>query len=127
MAIRQITPFLHVQHLSTALHRLCDIMGFTVLHREPGYAYVEWEGCGVRVLEDPEYRPPVDDNHAITVYADVADADRLFEQLAVRLREVSDTEIVPPADKPWGQREFLLRLPDGNWIAFGHALPGRQP
>ena len=30
-----------------------------------------------------------------------------------------------PADKPYGQRELLLLAPDGNLLAFGHALDKR--
>lgn len=32
----------------------------------------------------------------------------------------------PPADEPWGMREFGIRTPDGHRIRFGQESPGRD-
>jgi hypothetical protein len=34
-----------------------DILGFEILYRQPGYAYIEREGCGIRMMEAGEGNP----------------------------------------------------------------------
>jgi uncharacterized glyoxalase superfamily protein PhnB len=53
--------------------------------------------------------------HAL--YVEAADLDAL----QVRVRS-SDARVVDPlADRPWGQREFTVEDPEGNWITFWQA------
>jgi uncharacterized glyoxalase superfamily protein PhnB len=53
--------------------------------------------------------------HAL--YIEAADLDALH----VRVRS-SDARVVDPlADRPWGQREFTVEDPEGNWITFWQA------
>jgi hypothetical protein len=121
--IRQITPFLHVPELPQALHLLCDVLTFAVKYREPGYAYLELEDSGLRVLEEPGRALTPDGKARMSVYVDVSDVDGLYDRLRPHLDRLPEGTVEPPRDKPWRQREFMVRLPDGDWIAFGEAVP----
>lgn len=120
--VHQITPLVHVPHLPQALHLLRDILAFVVKYEEPGYAYLELEGCGLRVLEEPARVLTPDGKARMTVYVDVSDVDALYNRLRPNLAQLPEGDVEPPRDKPWRQREFMVRLPDGDWIAFGQAV-----
>ena len=124
--VNQITPMLHVPNLGQALHLLCDILAFDVMYREPGYAYLELQGSGLRVLEEPGRITTPDGKARMTVYVDVSDVDQLYEQLRSRLELLPRETIEAPRDKPWRQREFMVKLPDGDWIAFGQAVKQQE-
>ena len=44
----QITPFMHVIDSDTAVRFFVDIVGFTAVVRQDGYAYLDREGAGLR-------------------------------------------------------------------------------
>lgn len=79
--INRTTPFLHVPDLRAALSFFCETLPFELKFRQSDYAYIELDGCGLRMLEEP------------------------------------------PMDKSWKMREFQVRLPDGDWLTFGHPIP----
>jgi uncharacterized glyoxalase superfamily protein PhnB len=57
---------------------------------------------------------------AMALYIEAADLDDLYARL-----EASGVEIVDPlADRPWGQNEFTVADPDGNWLTFWRASGG---
>jgi len=49
----------------------------------------------------------------------VADADAEF----TRLRSLGVQVVEPPEDKPWGERHFLVRDPNGVLIYIAHTIP----
>lgn len=56
---------------------------------------------------------------AVALYIEAPDLDELYARL-----EVSGADIVDPlADRPWGQSEFTVADPDGNWLTFWRASP----
>lgn len=120
--LRQITPFLHVPDLAAALERLTGVLRFEVRYREPGYAYLTWGPAGLRVLEERGRRTTPDGKARMTVYLDVGDVDALFEELRPGLERLPPEDVDGPRDKPWRQRELMVRLPDGDWLAFGQAV-----
>lgn len=120
--VHQITPMLHVPNLEKALHLLRDILSFEVKYREPGYAYLELQGAGLRVLEEPGRITTLDGRARMTVYVDVSDVDQFYEKIRSKLEELPKEMIETPRDKSWKQREFMVKLPDGDWIAFGQAV-----
>ncbi len=120
--VHQITPMLHVPNLEDALRLLCETLTFVVKYREPGYAYLELQGAGLRLLEEPGRATPPDGKARMTVYVDVSDVDRFYEMIRLKLGQLPKEMVDTPRDKPWRQREFMVRLPDGDWMAFGQAV-----
>jgi catechol 2,3-dioxygenase-like lactoylglutathione lyase family enzyme len=118
----QITPFMHVPDLETALAFFEDILGFATLFRMSDYAYVEREGAGIRILENrgADGAPP--GHRRFAYYIDVRDVDALHQELKLKLDTLPDGDVHGPADKHYGQRELLVLAPDGNLIAFGQAI-----
>ena len=126
MKVYQITPMLHVPDLEQALSLLCGVLEFEVKYREPGYAYVELQDCGLRVLEERGRVLRPDGKARMTVYVDVSEVDGLYERLRGKLAGLPEGDVETVRDKPWRQREFMVRLPDGDWIAFGQPVRKSQ-
>jgi len=119
--IYQITPFLHVPSMQEALAFFCDLLGFELKHRHNDYAYVELFGCGLRLLEEPTRKITADGKARVTVYIDVADIDALHTKLSPALSSLPADRVEPLKDMPYHQREFQVRMPDGDWLNFGMA------
>lgn len=122
----QITPFLHVPDIEDAL-AFFGALGFECLFRQSNYAYVELAGCGLRLLEEPERRLNPDGIARVAAYVDVEDIDGLHAGLAPALARLSADRVEPLMDKPWRQREFQVRMPDGDWLTFGAPSPRTPP
>jgi catechol 2,3-dioxygenase-like lactoylglutathione lyase family enzyme len=120
----QITPFMHVPDIEAAIAFFEDVLGFRVTSRMSGYAYVEREGAGIRILQNrgKDGAPP--GNRRFAYYVDVRDVGALHAELKPKLDGLPAGDVHGPADKPYGQRELLVVAPDGNLIAFGQAIGG---
>ncbi len=121
----QVTPFIHVDDLDRALAFFVDILGFEALVHASDYAYVHRETVGFRLLmnKDPlDGAPP--GNRRFSYYIDVRDVDQLYAELKPKLDTLPPADVYGPVDQGYGQRELLVLAPDGNLIAFGHAIPG---
>lgn len=116
--IYQITPMLHVPDLEAALSFFCETLPFVLKFREGDYAYIELEGCGLRMLEEPTRKTTPDGKARVAVYIDVSDIDALHEKLAASLSTLPLDRVEPLMNKPWHQREFQVRMPDGDWLNF---------
>lgn len=123
--IIQITPFMHVEELPKALAFFSDILGFETTCRQPGYAYVQRERAGIRILESQGADGAPPGNRRFAYYVDVHDVDALYAELKPKLDTLPAGDAHGPADKPYGQRELLVLAPDGNLIAFGQAIAPR--
>ena len=119
---RQITPFMHVPDLATAIAFFEDVLGFETLVRMSDYAYLHRETAGIRMMQNKgdDGAPP--GNRRFAYYVDVHDVDALFAELKPKLAALPPRDVHGPADKPYGQRELLVVAPDGNLIAFGHSI-----
>lgn len=117
--LHKVTPFLHVPDVKAAVAFFRDLLGFKVWIDDGGYAYVERDGCGVRMLQNigEDGAPP--GNRRFGCYFDVEDVDALHAELKPKLDALPPGDVHGPADKPYGQRELLVLGPDGNVIAFG--------
>ncbi len=115
---RQVTPFLHVPDIESAVAFFRDILGFSVPYRETGYAYVHRETVGFRLLEQDEENAG-SGSRRFASYVDVDDVDALYAELKPKLDTLPARDVHGPADKPYGQRELLVVAPDGDLIAFG--------
>lgn len=120
----QITPFLHVPDLAAAVAFFRDTLGFAPVFVRSDYAYLEFEGHGLRLLAEPGRRLTADGKARVTVYIDVADVDAVHARLAPRLALLPPDRVEPLKDMPYGQREFQVRMPDGDWLNVGMAIPG---
>jgi len=116
--IYQITPFLHVPDLAAALEFFCDTLQFELKFRESNYAYVELEGCGLRMLEEPTRKLTADGKARVAVCIDVSEIDALYAKLESALAKLPADRVEPLMNKPWRQREFQVRMPDGDWLTF---------
>ena len=120
--VYQITPFLHVPDMESALKFFCDTLRFEAKFRESNYAYVELAGCGLRILEEPGRRLTADGKARMTVYIDVSNVDELHAQLRESLDKLPPQDVEPLRNKSWRQREFQVRMPDGDWLTFGQPV-----
>jgi hypothetical protein len=120
--VHQITPFLHVLDMESALKFFCETLRFEAKYRESNYAYVELGGCGLRILEEPHRRLTADGKARVSVYIDVSNIDDLHTQLRESLVKLPLRDVEPLENKPWKQREFQVRMPDGDWLTFGQPV-----
>jgi catechol 2,3-dioxygenase-like lactoylglutathione lyase family enzyme len=122
--IIQVTPFMHVRDLDEALGFWCGLLGFESKVRMRDYAYVEREGAGVRILADPDAHRFESGRQRFAYYLDVRDVEAVYAELKPRLDALPAGDVHGPADKEYGQRELLIRAPDGQLVAFGQAIAG---
>ncbi len=118
----QVTPFMHVEDIEGTLAFFTGILGFKTLLRFEKYAYVHRETVGFRILEQrgEDAAPP--GTRRFAYYIDVRDVDQLYAELKPKLDTLPQRDVHGPEDKSYGQRELLVLAPDGNLIAFGHAI-----
>jgi catechol 2,3-dioxygenase-like lactoylglutathione lyase family enzyme len=119
----QITPFMHVRELEPAIRFMEEVLGFrTVLRIGRDYAYLDREGAGLRVLAYPEAHVFEGGRDRFAYYIDVRDVDAVYAELKPKLDALPSEDVHGPADKEYGQRELLVRAPDGQLFVFGAAI-----
>ncbi len=57
-------------------------------------------------------------------YIDVRDVDEVHAGLKDMLDSLPAGDVHGPADKDYGQRELIVRAPDGQLLVFGAEIPG---
>jgi catechol 2,3-dioxygenase-like lactoylglutathione lyase family enzyme len=122
----QVTPFMHVEDLGRALKFFNDILGFKTLLHFDNYAYIHRETVGFRLLQQTGLDGAPPGNRRFAYYIDVHDVDQLYAELKPKLDTLPKDDVHGPMDKSYGQRELLILAPDGNLIAFGHAINGNE-
>jgi catechol 2,3-dioxygenase-like lactoylglutathione lyase family enzyme len=118
----RITPFINVLNLEEALHFFVDILGFTLWVKAEGFAYVQRECAAFRILQTSPGNDFIPGNRRFAYYIDVKDVEAIYAELKPRLDTLSDGDVHGPKDKAYGQRELLIRAPDGNLLAFGQSI-----
>ena len=118
----QITPFMHVADVGSAVRFFTEVLGFTAVLNEPGYAYVEREGAGIRIQGHSDPSEIGSPHGGFAYYIDVRDLGQVIEELSPTLERLADGAVFGPADQSYGQRELLIRAPDGNLVVFGQAI-----
>jgi hypothetical protein len=128
----QTTSFMHVSlpTFETAVAFFRDLLGFAEFLHVRDYAYLEREGCGIRIWgrEDAADAPRGIRN--FRYYFDVHDVDKLYAELKPKLDKLPAGDVHGPADKGYGQRELLILAPDGDLVCFGQAIsttPSNHP
>ena len=117
-----ITPVMWVPDLDAALAFFTDLLGFEVRFRGGGYAYVQRETVGVRIMDRTIYDPVAPGDRRFAYYIDVRDVDALYAELKPKLDLMPLGDVNGPANKPYGQRELCILAPDGDLVVFGHAI-----
>jgi hypothetical protein len=117
----QITPFMHVEDVAGAVRFFTEVLGFTVRAQSPQYAYVDREGAGIRIQwhDDPAELAA---HRGFAYYIDVRDLDLVLRELGPRLAALPAKDVRGPVDQAYGQRELMIRAPDGNLVVFGQAI-----
>jgi uncharacterized glyoxalase superfamily protein PhnB len=111
-------PWLPVDDLAAAIDFYVQKLGFVEAFRwgdPPTTAGVDLGKVQVMLQKGPPA--------PATVYFVVDDIDALHAHQAARGVAIA----APPADKPWGLREYELRDPYGHTLRFGQHVPARTP
>ena len=120
----QTTPFMHVPlaEFEAAVEFFINTLGFTEHRHVRDYAYLDREGCGIRIWgrEDPADAPRGRRN--FRYYYDVRDVDALYAELRPQLDALPKGNVHGPADKSYHQRELLILAPDGDLVCFGQRM-----
>ena len=112
---------MHVVDFDSAVAFFTDALGFSVCFSQAGYAYLEREGAGLRIMRaDCDEAPKPHGGFAY--YVDVRDVDLVYAQLKSKLDGLPAGHVVGPTDQTYGQRELMIRAPDGNTFVFGAAI-----
>lgn len=118
----QITPVMWVPDLDAALVFFTDLLGFRVLAKAGGYAYVHRETVGVRIMDRTIYADVAPGDRRFAHYIDVRDIEALYAELKPKLDLLPAGDVHGPSDKPYGQRELCIVAPDGDLVVFGQAI-----
>jgi hypothetical protein len=95
-------------------------IGFTVTHSDGEYSEVELSGFKIGLITMRDEAKFATDALAaergkgMYVYVSVEDVDAKYKEIE-KLRIPSAT---PPRDWPWGNREFIVKYPDGYKMCF---------
>jgi hypothetical protein len=119
----QVTPFMHVPiaELEAAVQFFLDL-GFVEHLHVRDYAYVERDGCGIRIWGREDAADAPRGRRNFRYYFDVRDVDALYEELKPKLDQLPPGDVHGPADKPYHERELLILAPDGDLVCFGQRL-----
>ena len=99
---------LHVADVERSLEFYRKIPGSTVVVHQVGEFAILRVGRGrLGLLRHDEGR--------FHIELDTTDLDAIYD----RLLQVGLHPESPPAERPWGERDFLVLDPDGNLIEFG--------
>jgi catechol 2,3-dioxygenase-like lactoylglutathione lyase family enzyme len=123
--IIQITPFIHVADLDAGIAFFTDILGFSCPFRMSDYAYLERGAAGLRMLAHRDLSELGVAHRGFAYYLDVRDVDTLHAELKPGLDTLPAGDVHGPVDQHYGQRELMVRAPDGNLVVFGQAIAGR--
>ena len=97
------------------------VLGFEIREiGDPGWRLAEKGDIILMLGHCPEAIPPARlGDHSYFAYILVEGLDAYHDQVKANGAQI----LSPPADKPWGMREFALRTVDGHRIMFGIPLP----
>lgn len=120
----QATPFMHVplDEFEAAVAYFRDLLGFKEHVHRPNYAYLEREGCGIRIWGRENAADAPRGLRNFRYYYDVRDVDALYAELKPKLDKLPAEDVHGPADKHYGQRELLILAPDGDLVCFGQRI-----
>ena len=120
----QTTSFMHVSlpEFDAAVAFFRDLLGFQEYIHVRDYAYLEREGCGIRIWGRENVADAPRGRRNFRYYFDVRDVDALYAELKPKLDAMPAGDVHGPADKSYHQRELLILAPDGDLVCFGQRL-----
>ncbi len=123
MHIVTLATQLRVADLERALRFYVEALGFEEEFRfQDFYAGLRAHGTSLHLkrveLTDPSVDYVREGDH-LHLYLRVTDVEAAFREL-----EGKAELVYPITTKPWGDREFTIRDPDGHTIYIGQASPG---
>ncbi len=111
-------PTLQMTNVPATLSVFTHVLGWNV-HATMGdpvnFAIV---GVASATIGLTESATPAVATDIASVYIDVLGADELHAKCVLANLEITQ----PPTTHPWGQRDFVARLPSGHLIAFGERV-----
>jgi len=116
--LTQVTPFVRVRDLDAAVSFFVDTLGFQLGFKAGHYAFMRRDSAAFRIVQDDLNRPPFGHGRYVS-YIDVSDVDALWAELKPKLDLLAPSDVEPPCDQEYGQREFAVVGPDGDLIGFG--------
>ena len=120
VAIVRARSVLAVQDLQRSARYYIDVLGFG---EDPiqsvGWRFLSLGAFHLMLGECPdEVAAGQTGNHSWFVHLLVEGLDQYFVDVRARGAEI----LSPPADRPYGLREFILRTPDGHRIVVGERI-----
>lgn len=120
-----VIPSIRVADMAQALTFYESVLGFRVRRGGPSAEHCSLErGSATIMLEaaagfySPGYNAAIRERmgspSAIALNVQADDLEKLLERVA----EAGATIIDPLADREWGQTEFTVEDPEGNWLTF---------
>jgi len=124
-----VIPALRVTDMAGSLAFYQETLGFKLEHGGPAEEHCSLSFGDARLMLEVAgsfYAPAY--NEAIRKRLGTKPATALYVQAAdlaglqSRASEAGVHIIDPLADRPWGQAEFTVEDPEGNWLTFWHPL-----
>lgn len=111
---------LAVQDLGRSRRFYLDVLGFGEDPiSSPGWSFLSKDAFHLMLGEcRDEVAASATGNHSWFVHLLVDDVDTYYQQVRARGAEI----LSPPADRPYGLREFVLCTPDGHRLVVGQPL-----
>ena len=111
---------LAVKNLADSASYFIDKLGFERDFTVPGWEFLSFGDFKVMLGEcsDAMWARDTGD-HSYFAYALVENVDKVYDEFKSNGADFIQS---PPADKPWGLREFGVITPDGHRIMFGQEI-----
>lgn len=119
----QITPFLYVVDMDEARRFFVDLLGCELWDGHwPNYGYFWREKMAFRVLRADACEKAEVSPDEWSAYVDCDDVNAVAAELAPKLAQWPEMRTHGPVDQPYGQREYMLTMPDGHVLVFGQDI-----
>lgn len=124
-----VIPSLRFRDLPSAITFYTETLGFTLDRGDPTEPNVAITRGDARLMLEsaaafysPAYNSAIEQrlgsNAPNSLYIEAEDLDLLHQSAQAANAAILD----PLAERPWGQREFTVADPEGNWLTFWKAL-----
>ncbi|MGI8926874.1 MAG: VOC family protein [Tepidiformaceae bacterium] len=124
-----VIPSIRVRDMKEAVAFYSGTLGFELLRGGPDEENISLGRGDARIMIEssaafysPAYNEAIRERlgtpSATALYIEAQDLEALCERAGAAGRRIID----PLGDRPWGQSEFTVEDPEGNWLTFWRAL-----